>query len=191
MPRVPTTREVIPGARANIILKADQPTGRTVSGIIKDVLTRGDHHRGIKVRLVDGRIGRVQSMAPQSQSETSDAPDSADGITGDHQEQVSMIGETGGRTRARGGARFRFESDVRTDGFAPPPSSALGLDAYIKPAKQKKGRGGGTTSTTNTSTATSSSDTAPAGEISTCPVCNDFTGDETAISHHVASHFDD
>ncbi|GAB1199342.1 hypothetical protein APSETT444_008688 [Aspergillus pseudonomiae] len=62
MPRVPTTREVVPGAPVNIILKADQPTGRTVSGTIADVLTRGNHPRGIKVRLTDGRIGRVQSM---------------------------------------------------------------------------------------------------------------------------------
>jgi uncharacterized repeat protein (TIGR03833 family) len=63
MPRVPTIKDVVAGASVNIILKADQPTGRTVSGIIADVLTRGNHPRGIKVRLTDGRVGRVQSMA--------------------------------------------------------------------------------------------------------------------------------
>ncbi|KAF7587641.1 hypothetical protein BBP40_006896, partial [Aspergillus hancockii] len=58
----PTTKDVLPGASVNIILKADQRTGRTVSGTIADVLTRGNHPRGIKVRLTDGRVGRVQSM---------------------------------------------------------------------------------------------------------------------------------
>ncbi|KAI9923870.1 hypothetical protein ASPWEDRAFT_26426 [Aspergillus wentii DTO 134E9] len=63
MPRVPTTNQVIVGAPVNIVLKADQPTGRTVAGTIATVLTRGNHPRGIKVRLTDGRVGRVQSMA--------------------------------------------------------------------------------------------------------------------------------
>ncbi|CAI4210945.1 unnamed protein product [Parascedosporium putredinis] len=30
--RVPTVSEVVAGARVNIVLKADQPTGRTVAG---------------------------------------------------------------------------------------------------------------------------------------------------------------
>ncbi|OTB13147.1 hypothetical protein K445DRAFT_34848, partial [Daldinia sp. EC12] len=63
---VPKTTEVVRGAVVNIVLKADQRTGRQVSGTVRDVLTRGDHHRGIKVRLTDGRIGRVQSMSTAS-----------------------------------------------------------------------------------------------------------------------------
>ncbi|OJJ72172.1 hypothetical protein ASPBRDRAFT_88403, partial [Aspergillus brasiliensis CBS 101740] len=59
----PTTQHVRPGAGVHIVLKKDQPTGRTVSGIVGEVLTRGNHPRGIKVRLVDGRVGRVQSMS--------------------------------------------------------------------------------------------------------------------------------
>lgn len=59
---VPTIRQVIPGAPVSIVLKADQPTGREVQGTVQDVLTRGDHPRGIKVRLQDGRVGRVQRM---------------------------------------------------------------------------------------------------------------------------------
>lgn len=194
MHRVPTTREVIPGARANIVLKPDQPTGRTVSGVIKDVLTRGDHHRGIKVRLADGRIGRVQSMASLSQDQTSDSPIGNNSTELEQPQQFAMGGD-GGRTGARGGGQFKFERDVREDGFAPPPATSLGLDAYIKPAKQKRGHGRGagraTDMSTTTSSATSSAESAPTTDVSTCPVCNDFTGDETAIAHHVASHFDD
>ncbi|KAI9666207.1 MAG: hypothetical protein M1821_004142 [Bathelium mastoideum] len=59
---VPTTRDVRPGARVLIVLKADQGTGREVRGVVSEVLTRGEHPRGIKVRLDDGRVGRVQRM---------------------------------------------------------------------------------------------------------------------------------
>lgn len=61
---VPTIRSVFPGAKVSIVLKADQSTGREVQGTVKDLLTRGDHPRGIKVRLQDGRIGRVQRTLP-------------------------------------------------------------------------------------------------------------------------------
>lgn len=60
---VPTIQQVIPGASVSIVLKADQPTGREVQGVVQELLTRGNHPRGIKVRLQDGRVGRVQRMA--------------------------------------------------------------------------------------------------------------------------------
>ncbi|KAM3415426.1 hypothetical protein BST61_g8950 [Cercospora zeina] len=60
---VPSTRQVVAGATVSIVQKADQPTGREVQGIVQDVLTCGDHPRGIKVRLADGRVGRVQRMS--------------------------------------------------------------------------------------------------------------------------------
>ncbi|KAF2973437.1 hypothetical protein GQX73_g104 [Xylaria multiplex] len=63
MAPVPSIHQVIPGALVNIVLKADQPTGRQVQGIVQHVLTKGNHPRGIKVRLTDSRVGRVQSMA--------------------------------------------------------------------------------------------------------------------------------
>lgn len=49
-----------PGLKVKIILKKDQPTGKLTEGIVKDILTNSQvHHRGIKVRLEDGSIGRV------------------------------------------------------------------------------------------------------------------------------------
>lgn len=60
---VPTIQQVTPGAAVSIVLKQDQPTGREVQGTVADLLTRGNHPRGIKVRLTDGRVGRVQRMA--------------------------------------------------------------------------------------------------------------------------------
>ena len=52
-----------PGMLVNIILKKDQRSGTLTEGIVKDLLTSAPkHHRGIKVRLEDGQVGRVQEI---------------------------------------------------------------------------------------------------------------------------------
>lgn len=52
-----------PGIRVKIVLKKDQPTGVLTEGIVKDILTNSAvHPRGIKVRLEDGQVGRVQKI---------------------------------------------------------------------------------------------------------------------------------
>ena len=58
------TRENIkPGMKVLIVLKKDQKNGTFTEGIVKDLLTKvPKHHRGIKVRLEDGQIGRVQKI---------------------------------------------------------------------------------------------------------------------------------
>jgi uncharacterized repeat protein (TIGR03833 family) len=49
-----------PGCVVDIILKADQKGGRLTRGIVQEILTNSSFHpHGIKVRLVDGRVGRV------------------------------------------------------------------------------------------------------------------------------------
>jgi uncharacterized repeat protein (TIGR03833 family) len=51
-----------------IVLKEDQPTGRRTMGEIANILSPGDFHpRGIKVRLKNGQVGRVQEVLPQLQ----------------------------------------------------------------------------------------------------------------------------
>ena len=51
------------GTRVSIVLKKDQKTGTRTEGVVKDLLTSvPKHHRGIKVRLEDGQIGRVQEI---------------------------------------------------------------------------------------------------------------------------------
>ncbi|KAF2274934.1 uncharacterized protein EI97DRAFT_443791 [Westerdykella ornata] len=62
-PPVPPRSALVPGTtRVSIILKQDQSTGRQVQGVVEQILTRGDHPRGVKVRLRDGRVGRVQGV---------------------------------------------------------------------------------------------------------------------------------
>jgi uncharacterized repeat protein (TIGR03833 family) len=51
------------GQHVNIILKKDQRSGKTTSGVVKDLLTNSSFHpHGIKVRLTDGQVGRVHSF---------------------------------------------------------------------------------------------------------------------------------
>ena len=51
------------GDLVHIILKKDRRSGSLTEGIVKDLLTSAPkHHRGIKVRLEDGQIGRVQEI---------------------------------------------------------------------------------------------------------------------------------
>lgn len=58
----PTKRNNIrPGLRVSVVQKQDQPTGRLTDGVVRDILTpSADHHRGIKVRLTSGIVGRVK-----------------------------------------------------------------------------------------------------------------------------------
>jgi uncharacterized repeat protein (TIGR03833 family) len=53
------------GAEVDIVLKKDQKTGRLTRGKVAEILTSSSvHHRGIKVRLEDGQVGRVQNILP-------------------------------------------------------------------------------------------------------------------------------
>jgi uncharacterized repeat protein (TIGR03833 family) len=46
-----------------VVLKQDQATGKLTQGIVKDILTRSSTHpHGIKVRLQNGLVGRVQQI---------------------------------------------------------------------------------------------------------------------------------
>ncbi|WP_323807974.1 YwbE family protein [Halarcobacter mediterraneus] len=51
------------GLKVKIVLKQDQKTGKLTQGIVKDILTNSPSHpHGIKVRLQDGQVGRVQEI---------------------------------------------------------------------------------------------------------------------------------
>lgn len=51
------------GMEVAIVLKKDQRSGTLTHGIVKDLLTKSPTHpHGIKVRLKDGKIGRVKEI---------------------------------------------------------------------------------------------------------------------------------
>ncbi|RIV17064.1 YwbE family protein [Alicyclobacillaceae bacterium I2511] len=56
-------RDIHPGLEVDIVLKRDQPSGKLTRGVVKDILTNSvTHPHGIKVRLADGQVGRVQKI---------------------------------------------------------------------------------------------------------------------------------
>ncbi|KAK8060069.1 MFS multidrug transporter [Apiospora saccharicola] len=193
--RVPNTSQVVPGASVSIVLKADQRTGREVQGVVQNVLTRGDHHRGIKVRLTDGRIGRSGGrriiVAHRDRlygrrfiSSWRAGPNAVNGPS------THTVYQERGRQRPQ-------YQDVRFDGHFEPPPEQIDLAAYIKPAKQKKkGRKAATDGAAASASASigEGSNANPAADVvsatATCPVCSAFEGDEAAVAHHVATHFE-
>ena len=55
--------DIRPGLPVAIILKQDQKTGKTTTGVVKDILTNSPTHpHGIKVRLESGAVGRVKEV---------------------------------------------------------------------------------------------------------------------------------
>lgn len=138
------------------MLKEDQPTGRETRGVVADVLTRGDHPRGVKVRLRDGRIGRVQRMVEEVV-----ASSSGPGEAGDN-------APVAGSTSAPRSMRFTHRyTDVRNDDFLEgPPSRSLAdfMPELDEPSWRPKD--------TNQQTAK-------------CPFCEEFEGDEEAVTYHI------
>ena len=58
-----TRSNIKPGIIVLIVLKQDQRTGKLTKGVVKDILTNSPNHpHGIKVRLVDGQVGRVKEI---------------------------------------------------------------------------------------------------------------------------------
>ena len=51
------------GLKVAIVLKQDQRSGNLTEGVVQDLLTNSSFHpHGIKVRLQDGQVGRVQEI---------------------------------------------------------------------------------------------------------------------------------
>ncbi|KAJ2977399.1 hypothetical protein NUW58_g7821 [Xylaria curta] len=195
---VPRTHQVIPGAHVSIVMKADQRTGRQVRGTVQHVLTRGDHHRGIKVRLTDGRIGRVQSMVRGAESDSSTQPSSASASIDTPNASPFITSASGNTGELRGQGRRPRYRDVRLEEPLDTAPEQIDLGAYIVPSR-RKGRGKKGKNTKEPDEVDSSEDgpnrannetTADVtSAIATCPVCGAFEGDEAAVAHHVAKHF--
>jgi len=56
-------KNIRPGLEVAIVLKQDQRTSKQTVGVVKALLTNSPNHpQGIKVRLTDGQVGRVQEI---------------------------------------------------------------------------------------------------------------------------------
>lgn len=56
-------KDVKIGIKVMVVKKEDQRTGKLTEGVVKDILTNSaTHPHGIKVKLQDGTVGRVQEI---------------------------------------------------------------------------------------------------------------------------------
>ncbi len=63
-------QNIRPGMEVSIVLKKDQGSGKLTRGRVQAILTKSTHHpHGIKVRLTDGQVGRVQQIIYEKQKE--------------------------------------------------------------------------------------------------------------------------
>lgn len=152
---VPTIQQVIPGASVFIVLKEDQPTGRETAGVVSELLTRGNHPRGIKVRLQNGQVGRVQRM-------------------GDAQPASSRAPEVSSASNKPPTFSHRY-TDVRNDldyPSEPPPRS---LADFLPPSANALAQ--------DSSDGLDSMKNYVAVNCPFCG--DAFTGDEAAVTHHI------
>ncbi len=55
--------QIKPGLKVAIVMKPDQRSGRLTEGVVSGLLTKSAFHpHGIKVRLTEGQVGRVQKI---------------------------------------------------------------------------------------------------------------------------------
>lgn len=60
--------DIKPGLRVSIVTKSDQRSGKLTEGVVQAILTgSASHPHGIKVRLVDGQVGRVKQIRTPEQ----------------------------------------------------------------------------------------------------------------------------
>lgn len=60
--------QVKPGQIVEIVLKADQRSGKLTEGEVARLLTKSAHHpHGIKVMLTTGEVGRVQNILEEAE----------------------------------------------------------------------------------------------------------------------------
>lgn len=175
---VPPIRAIHPGGGVSIILKEDQQSGHQVKGIVADLLTRGDHPRGVKVRLRDGRVGRVQGLVSEAEGLQ------GEGIVGGPDANLGRNGEGGAGAARNGGRRGgRIERDIREDDEYlyenRGPAQDSGLFAALEEADRRHEQ----------DLVGPDADSLPSEAIAVCPVCYKFEGDEASVAHHVEQHF--
>ncbi len=60
---IPVRKEIHPGMLVKIVEKHNQSTGQLTEGVVMRLLTSSPTHpHGIKVQLVNGKVGRVQEI---------------------------------------------------------------------------------------------------------------------------------
>lgn len=68
MADLPKRSQIQPGMQVLIVEKHNQRSGLLTEGVVAQILTKSaSHPHGIKVRLEDGKVGRVKSIVNTQQ----------------------------------------------------------------------------------------------------------------------------
>ncbi|MEJ2711521.1 MAG: YwbE family protein [Anaerolineales bacterium] len=68
MADLPKRNQIQPGMQVLIVEKHNQRSGLLTEGVVARILTKSPAHpHGIKVKLEDGKVGRVQSIVNPGQ----------------------------------------------------------------------------------------------------------------------------
>ncbi|KAL2040412.1 hypothetical protein N7G274_006855 [Stereocaulon virgatum] len=120
---VPKMSQLRLGIGVNIVLKADQRSGKLTTGQILQILTRGNHPRGIKVRLSNGLVGRVQSLSAPSEQQAA-----TQSTTHSQNSSNKFCGQTS-HARGRPDRKYALKEDHRN---SPTPHESASLADYIR-----------------------------------------------------------
>lgn len=95
-------------SRVKVVQKHHQKTGELTEGVVRRILTNSaEHHRGIKVELTTGIVGRVaEIIASQSQDDEDTASEAA------------AVGQRQANSRVERSRRREFQDDRNQDGRA-------------------------------------------------------------------------
>jgi uncharacterized repeat protein (TIGR03833 family) len=59
------------GSTVDIVMKPDQKSGKVIRGVVAEILTNSSFHpHGIKVRLRDGKVGRVMAVLAEGEGQS-------------------------------------------------------------------------------------------------------------------------
>ena len=60
---IPTRNQIKPGKQVQIVEKQNQRSGKLTEGTVARILTKSSSHpHGIKVKLTNGKVGRVKAI---------------------------------------------------------------------------------------------------------------------------------
>ncbi|KAF3112409.1 hypothetical protein TWF103_003193 [Orbilia oligospora] len=202
---VPRHSAIHTNTHVSIVLKEDQPTGRQVTGLVADRVLHGVPESSSTVQSGSAGGGQLDGAAMEESSSGFQNVNLGDrGGGGGHRSNY----RGGGRGRGRGGFRPYNVSSARGEDGNERSEATYDLTAFIRGGRrggryrnQRGGRGFGDTDAGGSGGRWEELELSSLGSeeflenspsndpIIRCPVCSDFEGDETAVSHHVEAHF--
>ena len=139
------------------------------------------------MRLVDGRVGRVQAIVSVEEAKAV-----SEGLHGlGRNGELEGAGSSHGRTARR--PQHLYE-DLRQDGHdyesVEAERGGPNLMDFVKVKPAKKSKGPAVQASGEETSNLGAREEVASTEMIKCPVCGEFEGDEGAVAFHVNTHFE-